>query len=119
MPSAELLRASALTVRYGPVAAVDAISMSVSTGEVVGLLAPSRPEWVMAFLAIVGAGGIVLPLSEQITAPELQRLLGHSNCRRICTTKPFVAILEALNGDAGAAGADRRAIMSSTSSALP
>ncbi len=65
-------------------------------GGVVGLLAPSQPEWVLAFLAIVAAGGIALPLSEQITAPELERILRHSGCRRVFTTKPFVAILEGL-----------------------
>ena len=69
-------------------------------GEVVGLLAPGQPEWVLAFLAIVGAGGIALPLSEQITAPELERILRHSGCRRIFATKPFVPVLESL-GDQG------------------
>ena len=75
--------------------------------EVVGLLAPSRPEWVLAFLAIVSAGGIALPLSEQITAPELKRILRHSGCRRICTTRPFVRILEDLTdpGDQGTSDA--------------
>jgi long-chain acyl-CoA synthetase len=70
----------------------------LTEGEVVGLLAPNRPQWVLAFLAIVGAGGIALPLNEQITAPELERILRHSGCRRICTTSPFVPILEGLAG---------------------
>ena len=39
-------------------------------------------------------------------------LLGHSDCRRICTTKPFVATLEASRGRAAAA--DRRASSGST-----
>ncbi len=83
--------------------------------EVVGLLAPPRPEWVLAFLAIVGAGGIALPLSEQITAPELERILRHSGCRRICATKPFVRILESLTGPSDQGSSDavppRRAII--------
>jgi len=35
----------------------------VGSGEVVGLLAPNEPEWVVAFLAIVRAGAIAMPLS--------------------------------------------------------
>ncbi len=67
--------------------------------EIVGLLAPSGPEWVLALLAIVRAGAIALPLGEQITASELARILRHSGCRRICTTKPFVPVLEGLEDD--------------------
>ena len=67
--------------------------------EIVGLLAPSQPEWVLALLAIVRAGAIALPLSEQITASELARILRHSGCRRICTTRPFVRVLEGLGDD--------------------
>ena len=54
MPSAELLRASALTVRYGRVAAVDAVSMSVSTGEVVGLVGPNGSGKTSTLRAVVG-----------------------------------------------------------------
>jgi len=36
----------------------------VAPGEVVGLLAPSQPEWVLALLAIVRAGAIAMPVSE-------------------------------------------------------
>ncbi len=71
----------------------------LASGEIVGLLAPSRPEWVLALLAIVRAGAIALPLSEQITASELERILRHSGCRRICTTRPFVPVLEGLGDD--------------------
>ena len=67
--------------------------------EIVGLLAPSQPEWVLALLAIVRAGAIALPLSEQITASELARILRHSGCRQICTTRPFVRVLEGLGDD--------------------
>ncbi|MCC2690966.1 MAG: AMP-dependent synthetase and ligase, partial [Rhizobiaceae bacterium] len=61
----------------------------VAPGEVVGLLAPSQPEWVLAFLAIVRAGATAMPLSEQITAPELARIVAHSGCRRFFTTEAF------------------------------
>jgi long-chain acyl-CoA synthetase len=68
----------------------------LAEGEVVGLLAPNRPQWVLAFLAIVRAGAVAMPLSEHITAPELERIVGHSGCRRIFTTRAFVKTLSGL-----------------------
>ncbi|MCE3250791.1 MAG: AMP-dependent synthetase and ligase [Geminicoccaceae bacterium] len=68
----------------------------VAPGEVVGLLAPSQPEWVLAFLAIVRAGATAMPLSEQITAPELARIVAHSGCRRFFTTEAFIPVLTTL-----------------------
>ena len=67
----------------------------VAPGDLVGLLAPNQPEWVMAFLATVRAGAIAMPLSEQITAPELERIVAHSGCRRFFTTAAFVETLTA------------------------
>ena len=76
----------------------------VAEGEVVGLLAPNRPQWVLAFLAIVRAGAVAMPLSEHITAAELARIIEHSGCRRIFTTRAFVKTLaEPAGTDAAAA----------------
>ena len=73
----------------------------LAESEVVGLLAPNRPQWVLAFLAIVRAGAIAMPLSEHITAAELERIVGHSGCRRIFTTRAFVKTLSGLARPAG------------------
>jgi long-chain acyl-CoA synthetase len=84
----------------------------LAAGEVVGLLAPNQPEWIMALLAIVAAGAIALPLSEQITASELARILRHSGCRRICTSKAFVPILDGLRApDPSGAGLGQLSII--------
>jgi long-chain acyl-CoA synthetase len=72
--------------------------VGLSKGEIVGLLAPNRPEWVLAFLAIVRAGGVAMPLSEQVTREELGRVLAHSGCRRIFTTTTFLEALSKLEG---------------------
>ena len=78
----------------------------VAPGDIVGLLAPNQPEWVVAFLAIVRAGAIAMPLSEQITAPELERIVSHSGCRRFFTTAAFVKILSKLERQDGQRGLD-------------
>jgi long-chain acyl-CoA synthetase len=58
-------------------------------GQVVGLLAPSRPEWVVALLGIVRSGALAMPLSEQMGDRELDRVLDHSGCRMLITTAPL------------------------------
>jgi long-chain acyl-CoA synthetase len=73
----------------------------VAPGDLVGLLAPNLPEWIMAFLAIIRTGAIAMPLSEQITAPELERIVAHSGCRRFFTTAAFVEILTTSAGREG------------------
>ncbi|HSA83123.1 MAG TPA: AMP-binding protein [Geminicoccaceae bacterium] len=73
----------------------------VASGDLVGLLAPNQPEWVMAFLATVRAGAVAMPLSEQITAPELERIAAHSGCRRFFTAAAFVETLTAAAGREG------------------
>ena len=73
----------------------------VAPGDLIGLLAPNQPEWVMAFLAIVRGGAIAMPLSEQITAPELERIVAHSGCRRFFTTAAFVETLTSAAGPEG------------------
>ena len=78
----------------------------VAPGDIVGLLAPNQPEWVLAFLAIVRAGAIAMPLSEQITAPELERIVNHSGCRRFFTTTAFVKILSTLERQDAQSGLD-------------
>jgi long-chain acyl-CoA synthetase len=75
----------------------------VADGEVIGLLAGNRPQWVLAFLAITRAGAVAMPLSEHITAAELERIVEHSGCRRIFTTRAFVGTLARLARPAGSA----------------
>lgn len=84
------LQASALRFAAGLVGA------GVRPGEVVGLLGPNRPEWVVALLGVVRAGAVAMPLSEQITDEDLERVLAHSGCRRVITTAAFVARLHTL-----------------------
>ncbi|MGH6900435.1 MAG: AMP-binding protein [Geminicoccaceae bacterium] len=70
----------------------------VRPGDVVGLLAPSQPEWIVALLAIVRSGALAMPLSEQMGDAELERVVEHSGARRLFTTAPFAARTPALGG---------------------
>ena len=72
-------------------------SLGVQPEQVVGLLAPSRPEWVVALLGIVRSGALAMPLNEQMSEHELERVLEHSGCRTLVTTAPLATRTPALD----------------------
>ena len=47
----------------------------VRPGDRVGLLAENRPEWGLAYLAVLGAGAVVVPLDAQHRAAEVGEIL--------------------------------------------
>jgi long-chain acyl-CoA synthetase len=72
-------------------------SLGVRPGEVVGLLAPSQPEWPVALLGIVRSGALAMPLNEQMSEHELERVLEHSGCRTLVTTAQLATRTPALD----------------------
>ncbi len=44
----------------------------------VGLLAENRPEWPIAYLAVLAAGGTVVPIDANLKANEIAYIVGHS-----------------------------------------
>ena len=78
--------------------AKDLIAAGVGAGEPVALIATSRPEWAVAVLAIARTGAIAMPISEQLGAPELERIVGHSECRRVITTTDHLKSLAEIEG---------------------
>jgi acyl-CoA synthetase (AMP-forming)/AMP-acid ligase II len=89
--SRERLRQQALRFAAG------LASLGVQPGQVVGLLAPSQPEWAVALLGIVRSGALAMPLNEQMSEPELERVLEHSGCRTLVTTAPLATRTPALD----------------------
>lgn len=69
----------------------------VQPGEPVPVLATNRPEWVVAALAVLGAGAVVSPLDTQITTGTLERVLRDSEARYIFTTTDYLNRLRQLN----------------------
>ncbi|MGH6919529.1 MAG: AMP-binding protein [Geminicoccaceae bacterium] len=78
--------------------AKDLIEAGIGAGEPVALIATSRPEWAAAVLAIARTGAIAMPISEQITASELDRIFGHSGCRHVITTADHLKTLAEVDG---------------------
>src|SRR5215218_7822425 len=69
----------------------------VGRGDHVMLFAPSRPEWMVACLAIVEAGAVVTPVDVQIGEEALGRILDHSDARFVFTTTDQTEKLERLD----------------------
>jgi long-chain acyl-CoA synthetase len=54
------------------------LAKGLPRGARIAVLSENRPEWVIAYLGIYLAGGIVVPLDAQISPPEWRRLLDDS-----------------------------------------
>jgi len=63
--------------------ALDLRTRGVERGEAVGLMAPSSPQWVIADLAILLAGGVTVPIFADISPANLAFELRDANIRTI------------------------------------
>lgn len=66
----------------------------VSPGERVALWAPSSPDWVVAYFAIVMAGAVAVPLDDQSNAEVSKGALHRAAPRLLLTTRTHLAELE-------------------------
>jgi long-chain acyl-CoA synthetase len=62
----------------------------------VALLAPNRPEWMVACLALIGSGAVAVPVDVQLGDEGLGRVLDHSGAEFIFTTVDHSERLERL-----------------------
>src|SRR5215218_5474076 len=69
----------------------------VSPGDHVMLLAPSQPEWMVACVAVVGAGAVATPVDVQLGDEVLGRILDHSGAEFVFTTAEQVGRFERLD----------------------
>ena len=69
----------------------------VGSGEPIGLFAPNRPEWIIAALAILEAGAVVVPMDAQTRGEQLAHLVRDSEIRRVFTARDHVRHLDGLS----------------------
>jgi fatty-acyl-CoA synthase len=77
-------------------------ALGVRRGDNVAILMGNRPEWIIADLAIVLLGGVMVGVNTWATARELEYILGHSDSRFLITVRRFLkhdfhAVLRTLN----------------------
>ena len=61
--------------------------LGLRAGQRVAILSENRPEWVIAYLGILLAGGVVVPLDAQISPEEWIRLLEDSESQRLFVSR--------------------------------
>ncbi len=62
--------------------------------EKAGVYSENRPEWGQAYVGISRAGGIIVPLDAQLSPPELEYILTHSNTKFVFTSKKYLPNLK-------------------------
>ena len=107
-----LLEARDLSVRFGGLTAVDAVSASFLAGELVGIIGPNGAGKTTFFNALSGVlaptSGDILVQGQQLTGAPPHRYAHHGIARTFQTPRVFAALSVADNVDFGLQFAGRR-----------
>lgn len=69
------------------------IKNGFTCGDHAALLAPSSPQWVAAYLGILKAGGVVVPIDKELKAAELRHVLTDCDARFVFSAPPCLDLL--------------------------
>jgi long-chain acyl-CoA synthetase len=58
-------------------------ALGIARGDVVGILSPNRPEWIVADLAVLSLGGIVVPIYHTLPLDQLKYIIEDSGMRML------------------------------------
>ena len=72
------------------------IQRGIRPGSRVAIVSENRPEWVLAYLSIVSAGGTAVPLDIQLTGKEVASLLEQSGSRLILASAQTLELVRIL-----------------------
>jgi long-chain acyl-CoA synthetase len=62
----------------------------LAAGDRVAILAPASPAWVAAYLGIMKANGIVVPVDKELKRNELRHILNDCSARLLFTTEDYL-----------------------------
>ncbi|MFA5515546.1 MAG: long-chain fatty acid--CoA ligase [Desulfuromonadales bacterium] len=62
----------------------------IRSGDRIAIFAPSSPRWVIAYLGILHAGGIVVPVDKELKSGELRHILADCGARLLLTGSDFL-----------------------------
>lgn len=88
------------------------IAQGMKAGDRIALIGESHPHYVVALLAVLRFGGVVVPLDARLTADERERIIRHSEARLTLDQGPIAELLSlpslpALSESAGDAASDQ------------
>jgi len=58
-------------------------AFGITKGDTVGILSPNRPQWIVADLAVLSLGGIVVPVYPTLPPDRLKYIIGDSGMRML------------------------------------
>jgi len=73
----------------------------IGVGDVVALVGPNDANWVIAYFAVLRAGGVVTPINPLLTPEEVGKQLGDSKAKALIAMPPLIAALSATATHAG------------------
>ena len=71
-------------------------SLGIKKGDRVGVLVNNVPHFIYAYLGIVRAGGVMVPLNTMYTADEVSFILSDAEARAVIVAEPFVRAVDGL-----------------------
>jgi long-chain acyl-CoA synthetase len=69
------------------------IKCGFGVGDHAALLAPSSPQWVAAYLGILKAGGVVIPIDKELKAAELRHILTDCDASFVFSAPPCLDLV--------------------------
>lgn len=81
-------------------AAADLQARGFGRGDMAVVCAPNTPECIIAYLGIVYAGGVAIPLDFQSSAGHLETVVRHARPKLVFTTRQRAGEVEALGSEA-------------------
>lgn len=63
----------------------------------IGILSENRPEWPIAYLSILAAGGTVVPIDANYKESEIEYIIKHAQLRVLFTSEKFEPLLQSLD----------------------
>ncbi len=67
------------------------IAQGIKPGDRIGILSENRPEWGIAYFAILKIGGINVPLDALLKPTEIRHILRESGARAVITSDKFLS----------------------------
>lgn len=75
------------------------VNSGFRAGDHAALLAPSSPRWMMVYLGILKAGGVVVPVDKELKSLELRHILSDSGARVLFTERSSLETVLAMGED--------------------
>ncbi|MBQ3230135.1 MAG: AMP-binding protein, partial [Clostridia bacterium] len=63
----------------------------------IAVLSENRPEWVIAYSAIIGCGSVVIPMDKELLAPQIENFLDYSDTEAVFCSARYAEKVREMN----------------------